>query len=289
MGDVSDRDRIPVTVVVPIRNEAVNLAACLSRLGRFAVVIVADSGSSDGSQEIARAHGATLLHFAWNGRYPKKRNWVLLNHLADGWVLFLDADERVDDQFCDEVAKAIASSTHDGYWLNYTTYFLGRRLRYGVPQRKLALFKAGCGLYEDVGEEDWSSLDVEVHEHPVLRGSTGEIAAPIAHEDHRGLEAFLERHRDYARWEARRFLRLQRHGGVHRSPHLTHRQRIKYRYMASWWYPWAYFAYAYIGRLGCRDGGAGFHYAFYKAWYFNTTRLLIGELRRSRAPLRFRQ
>jgi glycosyltransferase involved in cell wall biosynthesis len=269
---------IPVTVVVPAKNEERNLGRCLGALSRFAEVIVVDSGSTDRTQEIARQAGARLIEFRWDGGYPKKRNWVLINQtLANDWVLFLDADETVDDRFCDEVAAAVASGRHHGYWLNYTSYFLGRRMRYGVPQRKLALLRVGAGLYERIEEDAWSSLDMEVHEHPVVDGSVGEIRAQIEHNDFRGIDKFLDRHRHYARWEAKRYLLLARRSGSD-SPDLTPRQRFKYRHLARWWYPWFYFLYAYVVRLGFLDGAAGFQYAFYKAWYFLTVRLMIREL-----------
>jgi hypothetical protein len=184
----------------------------------------------------------------------------------------------VDDRFCDEVAAAIASGRHDGYWLNYTTYFLGRRLQYGVTQRKLALFRVDAGRYERIEEDSWTGLDMEVHEHPVVKGSVGEIRAPIEHNDFGGLDKFLDRHRDYARWEARRFLLLERQSSPDGRT-LTPRQRFKYRHLARWWYPWFYFLHTYVVRLGFLDGAAGLQYAFYKAWYFLTTRLMIQELR----------
>lgn len=275
-GRVGD---IPVTVVVPVKNEQRNLARCLGALSRFAEVIVVDSSSTDATPDIARAAGAKLLEFRWDGRYPKKRNWVLINHrLANDWVLFLDADEFVDDQFCNEVAGVVVSGRHNGYWLNYTNYFLGRRLKHGVPQRKLALFKVGCGLYERIDEDLWTSLDMEVHEHPIIEGSIGEIQAPIEHNDFRGIEKFLDRHCDYARWETRRFLLLERQSATN-ARHLTSRQRFKYRHLASWWYPWFYFFYAYVVRLGFLDGAAGLQYAYYKARYFADVQRTIRALR----------
>lgn len=274
---------IPITIVVPVKNEEANLARCLSRLGRFAEVIVVDSGSTDRTQQIALEHGARVVDFAWDGRYPKKRNWLLLNHkLACDWVLFLDADEFVDDAFCDAAAAAIRAGGYDGYWLCYTNWFLGQRLRFGLPQRKLALFRVGKGLYERIEEDGWSRLDMEIHEHPIIDGAVGEITAPIDHNDDRGLPKFIDRHRDYALWEARR-VGLLGAGGAAAEEKLTDRQRFKYRHLTKWWYPWFYFLYTYVVRGGFRDGAAGFHYAFYKAWYFNTIRLLVGEERARKA------
>ena len=270
-------NKIAVSVVVPVRNEEANLAACLDCLSEFSEVLVVDSGSKDRTREIAAEYGASVVHFEWNGQYPKKRNWTLLNHdLANDWVLFLDADEFVTPAFCSEVRRAIQAEQFNGYWLNYTNHFLGRPLRHGDPQRKLALFRVGNGLYEKIDEAAWSGLDMEVHEHPVIEGSVGEVSASIDHCDDRGVAKFIQRHQDYALWEARRTLQLrQSEPAVWKQ--LTPRQRMKYRNIDRWWFAWAYFVVSYIFKRGFLDGQAGFAYAFYKLWYFWTIRLLIQE------------
>lgn len=267
---------LPVTVAIPVRNEEANLARCLERLGRFADVVVIDSGSTDRTPQIAADFGARVVNFQWNGSYPKKRNWFLMNHApAQPWVLFLDADEYVDDTFCDALAAAVARDDVQGYWLTYTNYFLGRRLDHGLEQRKLALFRVGAALYEKIDETGWSTLDMEIHEHPVVAGTVDRIAAPIDHRDYKGLGKFIEKHRDYALWEARRTARLA--GDDAAWDKFTPRQRFKYRNITRWWYPWFYFLFTYLAKQGFRDGAAGFHYAAYKAWYFQTIRLLIRE------------
>lgn len=268
---------IPISVVVPVRNEAANLAECLRRLKIFDEVIVVDSGSTDATCQIAVDHGASVIQFAWDGRYPKKRNWVLLNHsLRNQWVLFLDADELVTETFCGEVRVALAKDRFDAFWLRYTNHFLGHPLKHGDPQRKLALFRVGSGLYERIDEDAWSGLDMEVHEHPVIHGAVGEIAALIDHRDDRGVAKFIERHKDYALWEARRTRQL-RNSGPEVWEQLTERQKKKYRNIDKWWFAWAYFSWTYVVKRGFLDGLPGFSYAFYKLWYFWTIRLLLKE------------
>lgn len=268
---------IPVSVVIPVRNEEANLAECLQHLRAFDEIIVVDSGSTDATCQIASDNGAAVIQFQWNGSYPKKRNWVLLNHrLRNAWVFFLDADELVTEEFCDELRIAIEQGRHDAFWLRYTNYFLGRPLKHGDPQRKLALFKVGKGLYEKIEEDSWSNLDMEVHEHPVVDGLVGEIRAPIDHRDGRGVAKFIQRHQDYALWEAKRTLQLRQSEPMVWKE-LTPRQRKKYRHIDKWWFASAYFVASYIFRRGFLDGQAGFAYAFYKLWYFWTIRLLIKE------------
>jgi glycosyltransferase involved in cell wall biosynthesis len=273
--------RLPVTVVVPVRNEAPRLRECLGRLGAFAEVIVVDSGSTDESLRIAAEAGARVLHFRWDGRFPKKRNWVLLNHLpSQPWVLFLDADEFVPEAFCAALAAELPFSDKDGYWIGYTTHFQGRRLRYGIEQRKLALFRVGKALYERIEDTGWTSLDMEVHEQPVVAGPVGRILPPIDHRDDRGIAHFVAKHLEYARWEARRHALLRARPDAAWAG-LSGRQRMKYRFLDRWWWAWLYFFTAYGAKLGFLDGSAGFHHAFYKLWYFKTIRVIMRENRRA--------
>lgn len=268
---------LPVTVAIPVKNEETNLSRCLGRLGRFAELVVIDSASTDRTREIAKSYGARVIDFEWNGRYPKKRNWFLLHAPpTQPWVLFLDADEFVDETFCNALERALVKNNCDGYWITYTNHFLGKPLRHGLAQRKLALFRTGHALYERIEEDEWSRLDMEIHEHPILNGTLGEIEVPVDHRDDRGLARFLDKHVDYARWEAQRYTSLRNTPEVTR--HFTFRQRFKYRHLAAWWYPSFYFLFTYLVKRGILDGAAGLHYAAYKAWYFHTIRLLIREL-----------
>lgn len=275
--------KIPVTVVIPVKNEEKNLPNCLAALGAYDEVVIVDSGSTDRTEAIAREWGADYLLFEWNGQFPKKRNWYLMNHQPrHDWVLFLDADEVVNPAFDAALRTAIASGNHVGYWLNYTNYFLGQRLDHGVAQRKLALFRKDAGLYERIDEQGWSKLDMEIHEHPVLNGSIGEITPRIDHRDFQGLEKFLTRHIDYAKWETQR-VGLMRAGAGMSDKVLTGRQNFKYRNIGKFWFPAFYFLFNYIVKLGFLDGGAGFQHSFYKFWYFQTIRQMMREQDRNAA------
>jgi hypothetical protein len=273
----SDRTTHPLlTVVIPVKNEERNLPACLAAIPRECAVVVVDSGSTDQTLDIARAAGAEVVQFTWNGRFPKKRNWMLETYsFQSPWVLFLDADERVSPTFMTEVWTALDRPGVAGYWINYSNHFLGKRLKHGVPQRKLALFRVGAGFYERIEEASWSALDMEVHEHPILDGPLSEISAPVEHLDFRGLHHFVARHNEYSSWEARRYLALK--GDAVTWSNLTGRQRLKYQSLQAWWFAPAYFLFTYVARGGFLDGRQGLAYAFMKFVYFADVRLKVLE------------
>ena len=268
--------RLPVTVAIPVKNEERNLARCLDRLKRFAKIVVIDSGSTDRTREIAQEHGCEFVLFRWDGQFPKKRNWFLLNHPpATPWVFFLDADEYLTDEFIDELARALAMTTHAGFRVMYSNYFLGKKLKYGVPQIKLPIFRVGSGLYERIDEDEWSALDMEVHEHPVLEGTVGQLNTLVDHQDFKGLDAYIARHKEYASWEARRYLKLRETPEA--MAHFTAIQRRKYDSLTSWWLAPSYFLYSWLWKRGILDGWAGFVFAKMKASYFSQIRRKIRE------------
>jgi glycosyltransferase involved in cell wall biosynthesis len=274
-------DPLPITVVLPVLNEERNLGECLRRLARFRCVEVIDSGSTDSTREIAVAYGAGLSEFRWNGRFPKKRNWFLRNaKIATPWVLFLDADEYIDDDFCDELQSTLPGTPHVGFWLSYDNWFLGRRLRHGEPNRKLALFRVGAGEYERIEEDHWSHLDMEIHEHPLLTGSIGEIRARIDHRDDRGIDHWRRKHEQYSAWEAYRTFTLR--GAIKQEiGALSPRQRLKYASLGKWWLPYAYFAHVYLAKGGFLDGFPGLAFAWEKSRYFRDIGRKLAELERS--------
>ena len=264
-----------ITIVLPVKNEAKNLATCIAAVAALGPIVVVDSGSSDDTKAIAEAAGAQVLNFDWNGQFPKKRNWSLSHYdFKTEWVLFLDADEFVSPQFIEEVQAAIRSTEYVGFWLNFTNYFMGQALRGGDAFRKLALFRIGVGEYEKIEEDSWSHLDMEVHEHPVLEGTVGEIKTPIEHNDFRGLKHYIAKHNEYSSWEAARYLRLMKQQGPGWNG-LTERQKKKYQNLAKWWFAPAYFVVSYVLKKGFLDGAVGFHFALMKAIYFYQIRLKI--------------
>lgn len=271
--------QLNLTIAIPVRNEERNLAVCLRAIGTdFAShVVVIDSVSTDATAAVAAAHGAEVISFHWNGHFPKKRNWFLRHHTpTTQWVLFLDADEILTPAVKREIAGALPGTTHQGFLLTYTNYFLGRRLRGGYPLRKLALLRVGEVEYERIEEDHWSQCDMEVHEHPIVPGSIGLIRSRIDHRDLRGIDSYMAKHNEYAAWEARRLFshRLQPGTTASWKPH----QRLKYRLITSPWGGLAFFFGSFFLMGGWRDGSIGFAFCLLKAGYFTQIACRLREL-----------
>ena len=251
------------SIIIPVKNEEKNLALCLEAVKDFDDVVIVDSHSTDGTGEIAQKYNREVIQFDWDGHFPKKRNWALRNYrFKHDWVLFLDADERVTQDFTNEVCKVIKNTKHVAFWVLYSYWFLGRLLKHGDVPRKTALLKIGSGEYERVEEDHWSSLDMEVHEHMVVNGSVGVIRSKLEHYDKRELVAYYDRHNQYTSWEAHRFIVLKDKSV------LSFRQRIKYRMLTWYIFPPCYFFVSYFLKLGFLDGRSGFYFNIGKLFKF---------------------
>jgi len=259
-------------VIVPVKNEAENLRRCLPSLAWADEIYVVDSQSSDQSEEIAAAAGATVVQFHFNGRYPKKKNWALENlPFRNEWVLIVDADEVVVPELAAEIARRIARDLADGFYLNSRYYFLGRRIRHcGYSSCwNLRLFKHRLGRYEKMPDcTGGRAGDNEAHEHVELNGLALRLDNELEHHAYPTIATWVEKHNRYAIWEAslsERFLKEPipvTIGSV---------QRFKRRLKKIAWRlpmrPLIRFVYAYFLRLGFLDGKPGLIFCGLLAFY----------------------
>jgi len=283
----SNERRVPVSVLVPIKNEAENLPRCLSCVQWADEIFVVDSQSTDGSAEIAERHGAKVAQFHFNGTWPKKKNWALENlPLKNEWVFVLDADEVLPPEAAGEIARAIADAGEIvGYWVNRRFFFLGRWLRHSYyPNWNLRLFRHWLGRYEKLTGADTRSGDNEVHEHVVVHGPTARLQVEMDHHAFPSVEVFIEKHNRYSNWEARvaadNFLGQSSgdlsHAGVER------RRRMKTLSQRLFFRPLLRFLYIYIWEKGFLDGRDGYYFARLHAIYEFLSVAKTYELRRRR-------
>jgi glycosyltransferase involved in cell wall biosynthesis len=196
---------LPVSVIIPVRNEERNLRRCLESLTGAGEVYVIDSQSTDGSAEIARTCGSRVIQFYYRGGWPKKRQWALdMLPLQYEWVLLMDADEALTPALAAEIKDAIRNPNVEGYYIGLDMFFLGRRLRHcGASFYKLSLFRHGRGGFECRAQnQDGSMCDMEVHEHVMVNGPTKKLKERLVHRNVESLSRYIQKHNDYSNWEA---------------------------------------------------------------------------------------
>jgi glycosyltransferase involved in cell wall biosynthesis len=280
---------LPVTVVVPARNEARNLPRCLESLHNMGEVYVIDSESTDATAQIARSHGAQVVQFHYQGGWPKKRQWAMESlPLAYDWILLVDADESLTPQLEQEIRRAIEDAAFDGYYIALRVHFLGRELRHcGASFYKLSLFRRGKGRYEcRLREQDTSMADMEIHEHVMVDGKTTRLKHPLLHHNIESLSRYIRKHDEYSNWEARVW--LQDHGsgaaGDQLPPSLfgsqaQRRRWLKRNFLSIPGSSLLFFLYKYVGLLGFLDGVPGLIFCVFQGIQFFHVKAKIYELR----------
>lgn len=249
---------LPLSVILITRNEARNLPECLASLDGIAgEIVVVDSGSTDGTVEMARAAGATVIQTAsWPGFGPQKN--LALDAANCEWVLSLDADERLTEALRKQIRAAVASAAFDGYEMPRLSYFCGKPVRH-------------CGWYPDYivrlvrrGKARFS--DNLVHESLIAQGPVGRLAEPLVHYSYRTMEDVERKVESYSDAGAR-----QMHARGKRTSRL---QAVVHG-------GWA-FLRTYVFKLGLLDGATGYRIACMnmRASYLKYAKLLA--LRTSR-------
>ncbi len=262
----------PISVIVPVKNEAENLARCLPALAWADEVFVVDSQSTDGTADVAAEFGATVVQFHFNGTYPKKKNWALENlPLRNVWVLIVDADEVVLSGLAAEIAARIKSDEADGYYLNSQYYFLGRRIRHcGYSECwNLRLFKHRLGRYEKMPDDTGGRTgDNEAHEHVELDGRVLRLRNELEHHAYPTVAAWVEKHNRYAIWEAALHDHFVSEPVSRSIGHAKQwKRRLKKLILRLPLRPLIRFFYAYFLRLGFLDGKPGFYFCGLLAFY----------------------
>jgi glycosyltransferase involved in cell wall biosynthesis len=277
--------RAPVSVVILTFNEERNLPACLASVTDWAEeVVVVDSGSTDQTTAIAKAHGARLVTHPFD-THARQWAWALTDvPLTTDWVLALDADQQVTPELRHSIVAALGrESATAGYFVNRRQVFRGRWIRHGgyYPKYLLKLFRRSAARLDS---------DDLVDHHFRVDGRTERLAGDLVEDNRNEAEIFdwIAKHNRYARLQATEELaRLQRprdRGQWRGDPdERTRRQKAVWARLPAYVRPLGYFLYRYVLRLGFLDGKQGFVFHFMQAWWY---RLLVDinldELRKAR-------
>lgn len=219
--------RKPLSVIIIAHNEADRLPRTLKSVAWAEEIVVVDSGSTDGTQALARERGARVYEHPWQGYSRQKA--VALEQATHRWILWVDADEEVTPRLRASIEAALgaasagdtasageaaaagdAASAGDmagaaAYSMNRRTFYLGKFLRHGgwYPDRKTRLFdreRAGFG-------------DELVHEELRVDGPVEHLEGDLNHYSYRDLSHHLEKTHEMARLWARQHRARRRVAG----------------------------------------------------------------------------
>ena len=104
-----------LTIVILTKNEALNIVECVENAKQVADdVLVIDSGSTDDTVQLAKTAGARVVYRAWDDDFAAQRNFAIENSDAE-WILYLDADERLNGELVESVKQALQDNKDECY------------------------------------------------------------------------------------------------------------------------------------------------------------------------------
>ncbi len=246
---------VKLSVAIITHNEEANLARTLESVASLVSsgkgeIIVVDSGSTDRTVEIARAHGAKVFPEEWKG-YAGQKNSAI-EKAAGNWILSLDADEELDQPLQNQIEQILIRADEidtQAFFLRRKNHFLGRWIKHGGfwPDTKLRLFRRGVASFENR----------PVHETLQTSGTTAEIrTGAVVHHCYPTISDYIAHMNRYSSLGAEAAVAAGRRGSA---IDITIR-------------PLLTFLYNYVFRLGFLDGRKGLllhiNHAVYVSWKY---------------------
>lgn len=255
-----------ISIVLITHNEEANLASTLEsvrpliRDGRGEIIVV-DSGSTDRTPEIARAHGAKFFFEPWKGFAAQKNS--AMEKASMEWVLQLDADEALEPALAAEIEAALLTSTSvEGFFIPRKNFFLGRWIRHGgfYPDPKLRMIHRGAGKFAEYGA------------HPTINfsGATQTFKHALVHNAYPTLRGYIEHMNSYSSSGAEVAL---------------DKGDRSFSVISIVFRPLLTFIYNYFVRLGFLDGREGLLLHLYHAGYVSWKYAKAWELARNSEPV----
>jgi glycosyltransferase involved in cell wall biosynthesis len=234
-----------LTVLIPCKDERRNIRACIESVQAIAdEILIADSGSADGTLDIVRDMGGCRIIEREYFNSANFKNWAIPQARHE-WVLVVDADERVTPELAAEIRELLASppSDKDGFWIDRANHYLGFRIKHcgWNSDAVIRLFRRECRY-----ETRWVHAEVDL---PSSR--LGTLKQAMLHYTTLDSDQYLYKLNRYAGWGALNMRDAKRRPSV-----LAMVTRAPLRFLQ-----------LYFLRLGFLDGAAGFQICMHTAYY----------------------
>lgn len=235
-----------ITPLILTYNEAPNIGRTLKQLSWARDIVVVDSFSDDNTLEIVSSFPQVRVYQRKFDSHANQWTFGLTETAINSeWVLGMDADYLLTEQFLAEVKKLVPVPDTKGYQARFVYCVNGKRLISGIYPPVSVLYRRNHASYSQDG-----------HTHKlILNGRIENLQSPILHDDRKPFRRWLEAQARYTKLESDKLLSLKPE-----SLGWTDRVR-RWRLIA----PPAMLFYCLILRGGVFDGWAGLYYAFQRS------------------------
>lgn len=246
-----------LTIVILTKNEEQNITSVINNSKQVTDnVLIVDSGSTDRTVELAKKSGAKVVYRAWDNDFSAQRIFAL-KHVQTPWVLYLDADERLEHSLCKSIVEALNKGVLKQYGIVRRIHAFGFEYKYGIfkPDEVLRMFPTKAVSWEN-----------KVHERPVCSLPKGKLSGFIEHYTYSSWQQWWDKAGKYTTiWAEDSFAKGKR---------------------TSLWACFGHSLYglfrAYVIQLGFLDGWSGFYSSIQHFTYTMIKYLKLYELQNSK-------
>lgn len=242
-----EKKKVTLSVAIAVYNEEKNLEQCLASVrGLTDEIVVVDGGSTDKTVAVAKKFTDKIIRTDNPPMFHINKQKAL-DACTGGWILQLDADERITPALKNEIVSTINDlrSTSNGYFIPRKNYFRGHWMRKGgqYPDYVIRLLRRGHAHFPLKS----------VHEQIEVNGEPGYLKEPMDHISYRTKEDYWRKADTYTTLTAR---------------------EMKERHLPVTW--WSYnitkpiytFVSLFFRHKGFMDGWCGFVFAYWSALHF---------------------
>ena len=245
-----------LTVLITCKDERKNIRWCVESVRGLAdEILVADSGSTDGTLDIVRQiGGCKIITREYKNSYDF-RNWAI-PQASHPWILVVDADERISPDLSREILQLLATGPRsDGYWVYRDNYFMGHRVRFSGwrSDKVLRFFQRDKARF--VGTTDHAQAHIS-------SGKVGHLSNRMIHYTYWTYDQYFQKFHRYTTYQAKVWYDEGRKPFFWRTV-LTVPVR---------------FFHSYVIRLGFLDGWVGLQICGLTAFYSFSKQIRLWEL-----------
>ncbi len=268
-----------VSIFIQTLNEEQNLPSCLDSVRWSDDIVVLDSLSTDGTEEICEKRGVRFFKRPYDGRGPHQ-NWAMENiKFKHRWVFYLDADEHMTPELHEEISRIASDDSEQrvAFFCGRKNMFRGRWLKRSMPPGYIMrFFRPESIRFERL-----------VNPTPIINGPHGYLKEHFIHYNFsKGISEWLDRHNRYSTYEAIEQIRALRERPVSWKSHFSSdantrrlgEKNISFRMPMR---PSLKFFLLYFMKLGFLDGRPGMTYCALQALYEYEICLKMAEMRRA--------
>lgn len=234
---------LKLSVIIITFNEEKNIGRCLESIKEVADdIVVVDSFSTDGTEEICKKYGVRFYTHAFEGHIEQKNYALTLSQYPH--VLSLDADEALDETLRKSIQEVKANWVCDGYEMNRLTNYCGSWIKHcgWYPDRKLRLYDKSKGTWGGTNPHDKYELN--------SGAKLGYLKGDILHYSYYTIQDHYKQIEYFTTISSKELFKKGKHASI-----------IKVVFS-----PVVKFIQCYFIKLGFLDGAAGFTICRLSAW-----------------------